>query len=358
MTERKSKNIKPRSKNITGKKKKTSGRRSKHPSGSMHRVWRYLITGLAIVMLGWLAWGCFGPKTSRGKVIPFEPKHYQLEGAIYTGRLSHGKPDGPGVMQLSDGSVMAGTWNRGLREGVFRYSSAEHVTTFALWKGDKAVEAVEPLRDQGALYGVDISHYQNEAWGAMMICVDDKGKPIRKKDSDVNAWRSVDFVIIKATEGSDMRDSRYAYHSEMADILDIPQGAYHVFSSKGDVIAQVDNYMNVINGVHQDFPAVLDIEGSSREIPQSLFSEQEDSYVLWLETIAQRTGRKPMIYCCHDFYKHYGRNTKLSAYDFWIADYNEKAQMNDCHLRQITDKGCMSGWAQYVDVDVLTSVKP
>ena len=139
----------------------------------------------------------------------------------------------------------------------------------------------------------------------------------------------------------------------MADILFIPQGAYHVINTNVSIDAQIEVYLNQIQDVDLAFPHILDIEGSTKEIKPSDFARYEPLYLEWLQGVEQQTHVRPIIYCCHDFYKAYGRDSRLAQYDFWIADYTSSDLPSTCYMRQISETGRLAGWNSYVDIDVL-----
>lgn len=291
---------------------------------------------------------------------PFVPHKYIFDGALFIGEIKHKQPDGPGIMQLEGGTVLAGTWNEGKKEGIFRESDTQGNTTFTRWENDVCVGKAKTLnyirkKDkklyEKAKFGIDVSKYQPEYWGAMAICINSNGS--LASNIDVEQWIPIDFVILKASEGRTIIDRQYQYHSEMAEILDIPQGAYHVISTKSDVYDQVELYLKQIEEVKLAFPPILDIEGSTKEISPEQFKQYEPIYLEWLEKVEHYIGRRPMIYCCYDFYMAYGRKSKLNQYDFWIAAYQSNDFPASCRLRQISETGRIAGWNEYVDIDVL-----
>lgn len=341
------------------RKTRTSGKKGSRSrkKNKSHR-WFYraavaLVSIFIIVSAGWFIHSRYSRSYSgRRHVEVFTPQRHRMENGTFIGQLSKGKPHGQGVMLYDDGSISAGQWQQGTKTGPFRQCDAAGQTSFVLCSDDQTAKPLNVIRDADVRYGIDLSHYQPEAWGAMLICVDKKGR-LAKTDRVVH-YRPVDFVLLKATEGQNMKDERYKYHSEMATALGIPQGSYHLWSASADVGKQVRNYLNQIKGINHDFPCILDIEGSSREVTAKDFKKQESRYIEWLQKVESSTHRQPIIYCCYDFYDHYGRNSKLSDYEFWIADYSQRSDRHHpCRLRQISDKGRLAGWASNVDVDVL-----
>ena len=283
----------------------------------------------------------------------FVPRQYELEGALWMGELRHDKPHGPGVMQLDDGTVLAGTWHNGVRVGVGRESDVKGRTTYITESGDELRLSRLKGATEGDRLGIDLSHHQRIYWGAMMIALNADGTLSDHSQSD--HWVPVDFVIAKASEGKNVKDDLFHYHAQMADLLCIPLGAYHVLNPKRNAQEQVDNFLKQIEEVRLSFPPVLDIEGSTRQISEEKFTKvYEPVCVEWLKEVERRTGVRPMIYCCRDFYEHYGSSSQLASYRFWIASYGGNVSWpQGCRLRQISETGRLSGWDCPVDIDLL-----
>ncbi len=350
------------------RRKPTTRRRKKSSRKRKSRGWAkrllFIFVGLLVIaLIAFLFRGRIEEKLAGwfyGHETSFVPKHYNFDGALYIGKVRKGVPDGPGILQLEGGTVLAGTWKNGKKDGIMRESDVHGKSTFTLWEDDVCVgpaNTIAHLKHRGkevfqhGKFGIDVSRYQPEYWGAMAICIHEDGS--LASDIDVNQWIPIEFVIIKASGGRADIDRQYQYHSEMAEILDIPQGAYHVINPGVDVDKQVDVYLSQIEEVKLAFPPILDIEGSTLEIPQETFERWEPLYLEWLEGVEKRLGIRPMIYCCHDFYKAYAQGSRLAKYDFWIADYSYRDIPEQCRLRQISEHGRISGWDAEVDIDVL-----
>lgn len=319
--------------------------------------WTVAAVVVVLVLLGgiYLLRGRFVGFFGNGPAASFDPNPKTLDGALYYGSLHQGKPHGTGFMQLEDGSIWSGTWRDGERDGVMRYSDKQGRSSFSVWsEGTKTRDLPLPTSTfEGApcRYGIDVSRYQPEYWGAMLISANDAGIPSSRRMGD--HWLPVEFVIIKASGQKGVADPLYQYHSSMAEMLCILQGAYHVFSSRVDIEQQVRAYLDETSDVTLAFPPILDIEGSTSEISKSHFLEIEPLCLLWLERVEAETGIRPMIYCCLDFYNAYGTDSRLADYTFWIANYGKAAFPESCSLRQISETGRIAGWRSYVDIDVL-----
>ena len=77
---------------------------------------------------------------------PFVPNKYSFDGALFIGNVVNNHPEGPGIMQLEGGAVLAGTWKDGKKEGIFRESDAKHKTTFTLWENDECIGKAKTLK--------------------------------------------------------------------------------------------------------------------------------------------------------------------------------------------------------------------
>ena len=96
---------------------------------------------------------------------PFVPNKYSFDGALFIGNVMNNHPEGPGILQLEGGAVLAGTWKDGKKEGVFRESDAQHKTSFTLWENDVCIGKAKTLktirRDKNlydkAKFGIDVS---------------------------------------------------------------------------------------------------------------------------------------------------------------------------------------------------------
>lgn len=96
-------------------------------------------------------------------------------------------------------------------------------------------------------------------------------------------------VVHKATEGTSYRDSTYLERKAKAKANGILWGSYH-FSGGGDVIKQVENYLNYADPSADEL-ICLDYEPSYNGINMSL-----DGMILFVSEIRKALGRYPLIY--------------------------------------------------------------
>lgn len=96
--------------------------------------------------------------------------------------------------------------------------------------------------DDYELYGVDLSSHNGD--------VDFK----RLKEADI------DFVILKASEGSGFRDTLFETNYGKARTDSFYIGAYHFFRFDVDGVSQANNFMSAVAGKELDLPLAIDVE--------------------------------------------------------------------------------------------------
>lgn len=252
------------------------------------------------------------------------------------------------IVVSADGEVVAGTWLDGKRDGLFREIDSKGVSNFSLWKADTIVkQKVDVCVNKGYKYGIDISRYQSDQWGAMLIA-----------ENNSDAYRNIDFMLVNASGGDYIVDTLFDRNVSRATTLDIPLGAYHVFTSKYNASAQANTYLKVIKDIKLSFPPVLDIEGSSAEISREKFDSLVPEMKTWLSLVENETGHRPLIYCCEDLYKTYFMQSEFAdKYKFWIARYTysfDPLMPAGASIHQFSDKGRLYGWKSNVDLNIMT----
>jgi lysozyme len=155
------------------------------------------------------------------------------------------------------------------------------------------------------LKGIDVAH-----WEPVI-----KWEMLRKQD--------IHFAFIKATEGLQFVDPKFAEHWANAKQAGILRGAYHFLRPDVDGGRQAEFFLRTVNFEPGDLPPVLDLEDIFEEVkdeapgkkkvkgkqgkgetggrpgkrpiifpPAQIIKCVED----WLKTVEDRTGSKPIIY--------------------------------------------------------------
>lgn len=152
------------------------------------------------------------------------------------------------------------------------------------------------------VHGIDISKYQG--------------------DVDWNAARNggVAFAYLKATEGGDRVDNRFAENWKRAGEAGMPRGAYHFFYWCRPGSEQADWFIRNVPKDETALPPVLDVEWNpdsptctKRPPRDEVVTEMRD----FLEALEKHYGVRPIIYAPIDI--HRDRLVGVfPRYQFWL----------------------------------------
>jgi lysozyme len=212
--------------------------------------------------------------------------------------------------------------------------------------------------------GIDVSHWEGEIYW----------KTVR--DSGL-----VEFAIIKATDGADFVDPKFAANKSGAIAAGMPWGAFHFFQPAEDPVAQANWF---VQHVGENCPvyvcdseahllATLYTEPVARRLrglplrttPRTLWTRLTgvsglvDDTKLFLDAVEAQTGRKPAIYTSPYFWNTYmvPNPTWASDYDLWVAHWTTNPQptlpngWTTWKFWQYTDNGVIPGIPAKVDLD-------
>lgn len=192
------------------------------------------------------------------------------------------------------------------------------------------------------IIGVDVSSYQADI---------DMG---RLKEQNIQ------FIFIKATEGSGSQDSRFAENWENAQEAGLPAGAYHFFSYDSEGRTQAENFIRTVGTdlTGRLIPAV-DVEyyGDKEENPPDKDDVIRELRV-FLEIVEQEYGVKPLIYTRPDLYDKYLKG-EFDGYKKWMSSLYTPLRWNyrdDWYIWQYLNRGELEGYTggeKYIDLNVL-----
>ncbi len=188
-----------------------------------------------------------------------------------------------------------------------------------------------------AVHGFDISHYQGQIdW-------------LKLSDAKFQG-NALHFVIMKATEGSDMLDSTFYRNFRNARERGFIRGAYHFFSPLSSASRQADFFIQNVKLEPHDLPPVLDVERKGKYGDDSLRIEVKN----WLRMVENHYGVKPIIYASYKFKKNYLSDSLLNTYPFWIAHYyvDSLEYGGDWAFWQHRDNGELEGIEGEVDMNI------
>ncbi len=187
-----------------------------------------------------------------------------------------------------------------------------------------------------SVYGIDISHHQGDIdW-----------KTLHSKN---NNDTPISFVYIKATEGSDHKDTRFEDNWNGARQGNLMRGAYHYFSTTSTGIEQARMFIGTVQMENGDLPPMVDVE----EIPENeeLFKEELKIFIAKIE---EHYGARPIIYSGKKYKKRYLTDKFFDKYPTWIAHYyvdSLDVEGKWC-IWQCTDKGRIPGIKRKIDINI------
>jgi len=186
--------------------------------------------------------------------------------------------------------------------------------------------------DEDPLPGIDVSHFQGEVdWGAV-------------------AAAGVRFAFIKATEGLDDVDPRFARNWQQSGAAGLLRGAYHFLHPNLDARQQAAHFLSVVTLDDDALPPALDVEVRNGVGPATLSACIET----WLGTVEAALGCKPVVYTDPSFWRD-NVGADLASYPLWLACYAATPEVPASWQRwtfwQHSQSGAVNGIAGAVDLD-------
>lgn len=187
--------------------------------------------------------------------------------------------------------------------------------------------------------GIDVSHYQ------------------RVTDWHQVAAAGIEFVMVKATEGTGYRDPACAGHVGGAAAAGLLCGLYHYAHPAATLAsAEAANLCRAwdLNPGAHTLPVGLDLEQAHRYSPVATVRWCVD----WLQRVEAHTGTRPIIYTSASWCEALGNAVdELAPWPLWVAHYTTKPapalpRAWDRWLWwQHTSKGRVAGIPGYVDLN-------
>ena len=146
--------------------------------------------------------------------------------------------------------------------------------------------------------GIDVSHHQGAIdWAALPA-------------------QGVDFAYIKASEGGDYRDDRFAQNWAAAARAGVPRGAYHFFTLCRSGAEQAANFIAAVPRGTMLPPAVdLEFLGNCRaRLPADRVLPEVRAFVTRIEA---HYGQQAILYLTREFDQAYGVSAAISR-PLWL----------------------------------------
>ena len=223
---------------------------------------------------------------------------------------------------------------------------AVYLTVFILAKQKKIFINKWFVNEKNATIGVDVSSYQ--------------------ANIDMNKLKeqNIKFIYIKATEGSQKQDDRFAENWENAKKTNLLSGAYHFFSFDSEGKTQAENFINTVGtDIKGRLLPVVDIElyGNKKDNPPAK-EEVVKELKAFFEIIEKEYGVKPIIYSGCEIYEKYIKG-EFDEYKNWISSFYTPLSWNykdDWYIWQYLNRGELEGYTggeKYIDLNILNKNK-
>ncbi|MDE5969037.1 MAG: hypothetical protein K2G64_08030 [Muribaculaceae bacterium] len=185
--------------------------------------------------------------------------------------------------------------------------------------------------------GIDVSAHQGEV------------------DFERVAADGVDFVILKATEGTDFKDSRFIDNYREARRAGLKVGAYHFFRFDTDGRMQAINLLHSVRNRRLDFPVIIDVEEWGN--PDAIDTAEIIGRLRSLLRHLQINGIEAMIYTNKDGYERFIRDN-FAEFPLWIATMTDPEPELGWALWQYSHKGTVDGVEGKVDLNTVNPQSP
>jgi lysozyme len=195
-----------------------------------------------------------------------------------------------------------------------------------------------PSNSEFPVRGIDVSHHQGEI------------------DWDKVSRQGVDFVYIKASEGSNFKDPEFSRNWRNVASTSLSRGAYHFFTFHKSGIDQAKNFIGTVPIEAGVLPPVIDFEftGNSKNVPpKETVLRELSEFVRQVEKIY---GKTPIIYVTQSSYKSFFKE-ESDHYRFWIRDIIQTPDLSDRGkwvFWQYANNGRIQGINGRVDLNVFT----
>lgn len=183
-----------------------------------------------------------------------------------------------------------------------------------------------------AVEGIDVSYFQEAVnWNAV-------------------AGDNIRFAYIKATEGGDRVDERFADNFTGARQAGVLRGAYHFWYHCRSGAEQAAWYIQNVPRDPNALPPVLDIEWTptsptcTKRPPAATLHADMQAF---LDAVEAYYGKRPVIYTTIDFYQDRLADGAFSNYPLWVrstaAEPHERYGSRPWHFWQYTSTGRVAG---------------
>lgn len=168
----------------------------------------------------------------------------------------------------------------------------------------------------------------------------------------------LDFVYLKASEGTRFRDREFNRNYSEAQRTGIPVGAYHFFRFDRDGRSQAANFIGVLAENPCELPPAIDIEeyGNPAQVPTALIIERLQTMV----ALMRAEGYEPIVYTNKKGHARFCRNVfePDEMPGLWICSFtNPPLARTDWLFWQHSHSGRLPGVSGNVDFNTFNGTR-
>lgn len=164
---------------------------------------------------------------------------------------------------------------------------------------------------------------------------------------------SVDFVIIKASDGVGDYDARLSENYAGARRAGLDVGVYHYFRYHRSGADQARYFLSVVDTMAVDLPVAIDLEDTDNE-------EGHDEYISErlrdMVDILHGHGYRVMVYANHEQYESYIEG-RFPDVDLWMASSRAPEADDPRRVWQHSHRGRVDGIAGDVDLNAFNGTR-
>ena len=199
---------------------------------------------------------------------------------------------------------------------------------FHWWRGEIVID-----RSKYPIVGIDVSSHNGDI------------------DFDKVKADGYSFVFIKASEGEDHHDSKFAVNYDKARASGLKVGAYHFFRKKTDGLNQAKNFLETIGWRKLDLPLVIDVEDWSND--KNVKDDRTQRHLAAMVDNLRSRGFQVMIYTNGDGYKKYIKDGQINI-NLWLCAFKNPDKLKHIphQMQQYSHWGRVNGIWGDVDLNV------
>ena len=214
--------------------------------------------------------------------------------------------------------------------GVILVTLAALAVVWQLW-----LPRFRPSLRPGERFGVDVSNHQGDIdWRRV-------------------AGDHIQFAYIKATEGGDWADERFASNWLGAANVRIARGAYHYFTLCRPGAEQAANFLRIVPD-DGELPPALDLELAGNCGRRPDYDVVIREVAAFIDRVESATGDAVLLYIGDDFEARYPMPSRFDR-ALWHRRWYRRPAVEDWGVWQFTGMAHVEGISGDVDLNVMRS---